>query len=108
MSNYSPSLPIILFFAFLLGASGRGWQGLYFSAVSEQVGEDDTGLGVGLSLVFVRLGILTGPPVFGYFADQAESYSYSWLLLGIIMSVVIMVSYYFLTKFNHKKEVKQK
>jgi len=107
MSNYSPSLPIILFFAFLLGASGRGWQGLYFSAVSEQVGEDDTGLGIGLSMVFVRLGILTGPPVFGYFADQAESYSYSWLILGIMMIVVIMVSHYFLTKFNHKKEVKQ-
>ncbi|MCF8001141.1 MAG: MFS transporter [Halanaerobiales bacterium] len=107
MSNYSPSLPIILFFAFLLGGSGRGWQGLYFSAVSEQVGEDDTGLGIGLSMVFVRLGILSGPPIFGYFADQADSYSYSWLLLGIIMISVIIVSYYFLTKFNSLKEVSQ-
>ncbi|MFO7814795.1 MAG: MFS transporter [Halanaerobiales bacterium] len=107
MSNYSPSLPIILFFAFLLGASGRGWQGLYFSAVSEEVGEEDTGLGVGLSLVFVRLGILVGPPVFGYFADQAESYSYSWLLLGILVITVIIISYYFLTKFHSLKEIKQ-
>lgn len=107
MSNYSPSLPLIFFFAFLLGGSGRGWQGLYFSAVSEQVGEDDTGLGVGLSMVFVRLGILSGPPIFGYFADQADSYSYSWLLLGIIMIAVIIVSYYFLTRFNSLKEVSQ-
>lgn len=107
MSNYSPSLPLILFFAFLLGGSGRGWQGLYFSAVSEQVGEDDTGLGIGVSMVFVRLGILSGPPIFGYFADQADSYSYSWLLLGIIMTAVIIVSYYFLTKFNSLKEVNQ-
>lgn len=107
MSNYSPSLLLIMFFAFLLGGSGRGWQGLYFSAVSEQVGEDDTGLGIGLSMVFVRLGILSGPPIFGYFADQADSYSYSWLLLGIIMTAVIIVSYYFLTKFNSLKEVNQ-
>ena len=107
MSNFSPSLPLILFFAFLLGGSGRGWQGLYFSAVSEQVGEDDTGLGIGLSMVFVRLGILSGPPIFGYFADQADSYSYSWFLLGIIMIAVIIVSYYFLNKFNSLKEAKQ-
>jgi MFS family permease len=87
---------------FLLGLSARGWQGLYFSAVSEQVGEKDTGLGIGLSLVFVRIGLLSGPPLFGLIADFNNSYTKSWLLLGIIIFISIIISYYFLFKFNHK------
>ncbi len=102
LSNFKPSLIIILILTFLLGLSARGWQGLYFSAVSEQVGEKDTGLGIGLSLVFVRIGLLSGPPVFGLIADLNSSYTISWLLLGIIIFICIMISYYFLSKFNTK------
>jgi MFS family permease len=102
LSNFKPVLIIILILTFLLGLSARGWQGLYFSAVSEQVGEKDTGLGIGLSLVFVRIGLLSGPPLFGLIADFNNSYTKSWLLLGIIIFISIIISYYFLFKFNHK------
>lgn len=102
LSNFNPSLIIILILTFLLGLSARGWQGLYFSSVSEQVGKEDTGLGVGLSLVFVRIGLLSGPPVFGLIADLKSSYNLSWLLLGAVIFICIMISYYFLSKFNHR------
>jgi MFS family permease len=85
LNNYNPSIFLIIFLGFMLGGTGRGWQGLYFSAVSEQVGEEKTGIGVGLSLVFVRLGIILGPPIFGFIADKAGSYSYSWLILAFFV-----------------------
>lgn len=100
----NPSIIVILFLSFLLGALGRGWQGLYFAAVSKQVGEDKAGMGIGLSLLFVRFGIIIGPPVFGYIADRTGTYTYSWILLSITTTVVILISYYFLNKF-HKERV---
>lgn len=100
LKTLNPSIVIILFLAFLLGALGRGWHGLYFATISKQVGEDKAGMGIGLSLLFVRFGIIIGPPIFGYIADRTGTYTYSWLLLSITTTVVILISYYFLNKFR--------
>jgi len=100
MNNFNSSLLIIFICAFLLGATGRGWQGLYFSAVSDQLDEGKTGIGIGLSLVFVRIGIIIGPPIFGYIADRSGSYSYSWILLSIVTFITIITIYFTLGKFK--------
>lgn len=100
MNNFNPSLLIIFICAFLLGATGRGWQGLYFSAISDQLDTDKTGIGIGLSLVFVRIGIIIGPPIFGYIADRSGSYSYSWILLSIVTFITIITIYFTLGKFK--------
>ena len=104
LSNLKVSIYLIFFLAFLLGASGRGWQGLYFAAVSDQVGNSVTGLGIGLSLVFVRLGIIIGPPTFGFIADRYNSYYISWLILGIVFLIFIIISYFYLDKYNRSKK----
>jgi predicted MFS family arabinose efflux permease len=102
LSNFNPALPVILILAFLLGATGRGWHGLYFSEVSDQVGEEKAGMGVGLSLLFIRIGIIVGPPIFGYIADMAGTYSYSWLLLGIVTIASILIINYLLIQYQEK------
>lgn len=106
LHNFNPSLFIILFFAFLLGASGRGWHGLYFSEVSNQLGEKHTGMGVGLSLFFVHLGIIIGPPLFGYIADCADTYSFSWLFLSIITIIPILYINHFISKYYKMQKTK--
>src|SRR6056297_1819796 len=103
LSNFNPALPIIMVLAFLLGATGRGWHGLYFSEVSDQVGEEKAGMGIGLSLLFIRIGIIVGPPIFGYIADRTGTYAYSWLLLGIITIVFVITLNYFLLMYKDKK-----
>ncbi len=103
LSNFNPVLPIILILAFFLGATGRGWHGLYFSEVSNQVGEEKAGMGIGLSLLFIRIGIIVGPPIFGYIADRTGTYAYSWLLLGIITIVSVITLNYFLLMYKDKQ-----
>lgn len=98
LHNFNPSISLILFLGFIFGSVGRGWQGLYFSAISEQVGMEDTGTGIGLSLVFVRSGIVIGPPIFGFIADQTGSYSYSWFFLAMFIFAAIITGNHFLNK----------
>ncbi|MBS3811879.1 MAG: MFS transporter [Halanaerobiales bacterium] len=103
LNYFNPSLIFILFLAFMLGATGRGWHGLYFSEVSKQVGEENAGMGVGLALFFIRFGIIIGPPIFGLIADETNTYSYSWLSLSIIVFIVIIISNYFLNKYEDER-----
>jgi len=100
LKDVSFLLTFVLIMAFLLGGTGRGWHGIYFSSISSQVGKDDAGLATGLSLFFIRMGILSGPPIFGFIADVYDSYRYSWLFLGVVSLIIITISYYFLTKFE--------
>lgn len=91
--------PIILMvLAFLVGYSGRGWQGLYFASVSETVEDEYVGVAAGFSSVFLKIGIMAGPPIFGYIADIRDSYDLSWTLLGIILFIASVGQYMF-----HKK-----
>lgn len=100
LSNFNPPIFIILILAFLFGLVGRGWNGLYFSAVSKHVKEKNTGISVGFSLFFVRFGIVIGPPIFGLIADKTGSYNYSWLVLSIYTLLALIVSIIILSKLN--------
>ncbi|MGM0603406.1 MAG: MFS transporter [Bacillota bacterium] len=105
LSKLNPHISIILVVAFVLGSVGRGWHGLYFSAVSKQLGDEDTGMGVGLSLLFVRFGIIIGPPIFGLIADKTGSYSLSWLLMAVYTITALFTSNILLSK-SEKSAVK--
>lgn len=101
LNNFNPPLLLILALAFLFGMVGRGWNGLYFSAVSKHVREKYTGVSVGFSLLFVRFGIVIGPPIFGFIADKTGSYNFSWLLLGIYTAVAIVSGIIMLSRANN-------
>ncbi|RCW47733.1 MULTISPECIES: MFS transporter [unclassified Halanaerobium] len=105
LSKLDPHISILLFIAFVLGSVGRGWNGLYFSAVSKQLGDENTGIGVGLSLLFVRFGIIIGPPIFGLIADKTGSYSLSWLIMAVYTVIALFTSNILLSK-SEKSAVK--
>lgn len=100
LGSLNPPIFLILILAFLIGLVGRGWNGLYFSAVSKHVQKKDTGISVGFSLFFVRFGIIIGPPVFGLIADQTGSYNYSWLSLSIYTFIALITSIILLNKLS--------
>jgi MFS transporter, ACS family, hexuronate transporter len=94
----SPAWAIVFLSAFLLGCSAFGWQAVYFVMVGESTHPDQVGLASGVSLLFVRVGMLTAPPIFGVIADKGGSYTSSWLIFGI---VIIAVSFQFLIRDGH-------
>jgi len=86
--------PIIIFlFSFILGLGAIGWSGAYFVVIGELAGEERAGIATGLSLLFIRTGILFAPLGFGFIADMKGNYESSWLLFGLI---IIGVSLLFL------------
>lgn len=88
-------LPLFIFFmiSFLMGFSALGYFGLYATSVSESTNQDDIGTAFGISLIFIRLGGMLSPPVFGYIADLKGDYSYSWLFIGIFLMIGTVVFY---------------
>ena len=60
---------------------------MYFVSVGEFAGDKQMGIATGLSLFFVRGGMLVAPPVFGFIADVKGTYQYGWLLFGIVIIV---------------------
>lgn len=87
------NVSILFSLAFLLGFTGRGWQGIYYSSVADVAQKAFIGTTIGLSLVFVRMGLMLGPPIFGYFADLRGFYDYGWLVIGFIVLVVSILLY---------------
>lgn len=94
---------IILLISFLLGLTAFGWSGLYFTVVGERARPEQTGIASGLSLVFLRTGVVIGPPLFGLLADHYDHYYNSWLVLAGIISVSGTVYYYLQNKVDKKR-----
>lgn len=80
----SASIEMIYFSSLILGFVSLGWLGLYFTTIIELASEKLAGIGTGLSLVFVRLGVLLSPPIFGLAADFNNNYQLSWLGLSLL------------------------
>jgi len=88
----SQQLPIwsIGVLALIFGACAIGWNGIYLTLVVELVGKGREGMGTGVSLTIAYLGILIGPPCFGYIVDKTGSYTHAWLLLCIMILLTII------------------
>ncbi|MFW5790431.1 MAG: MFS transporter [Halanaerobiaceae bacterium] len=93
---------IILIISFLLGLTAFGWSGLYFTVVGERVRPEQTGIASGLSLVFLRTGVVVGPPLFGLLADHYDHYHNSWLILAGLIFITGIIYYYLQTKEDKK------
>ncbi|MFN2362857.1 MAG: MFS transporter, partial [Halarsenatibacteraceae bacterium] len=94
---------IILIISFLLGLTAFGWSGLYFTVVGERARPEQTGIASGLSLVFLRTGVVVGPPLFGLLADHYDHYHNSWLVLAGIVFVSGTIYYYLQSKEDKKR-----
>ena len=100
MSSLELPVYIVYLSSLILGFVSLGWMGLYFTAVIELASEKLAGIGTGLSLVFVRFGVLLSPPLFGLLADLNSSYQLSWLGMALITGLFTLVfAYIYKDKF---------
>ncbi|MGM0420810.1 MAG: MFS transporter [Bacillota bacterium] len=100
----SSSAVLLLFISFLLGLTALGWSGLFFTVVSERARPEQTGIASGLSLIFLRSGVVIGPPLFGMLADYFDHYFYSWLILGVFVLTAGLLYYFLQTREDNKEQ----
>jgi ACS family hexuronate transporter-like MFS transporter len=75
-------IPLVVVFAFLLGCSAMGWNGLYLTLLSESVPMHTAATAMGASLTVAFVGMFLASPLFGLVADLTGSYGASWLGLA--------------------------
>jgi MFS family permease len=60
--------------------------------VGEISGKEMTGIATGISFLISNLGVVIGPPLFGYFIDATGEYHLSWILIGFCMAMVALLN----------------
>jgi sugar phosphate permease len=75
-------IPLVTVFAFLLGCSAMGWNGLYLTLLSESVPMHAAATAMGASLTIAFVGMFFASPLFGLVADLTGSYGASWFGLA--------------------------
>jgi len=92
----TPSTPVWLLYLFsiYLGITVMGWIGIWMILVGELSQGKATGLGMGLSFFFANLGMLLGPPFFGFLTDFFHSFFLSWVFLALCMTIASFLLLY--------------
>lgn len=68
-----------------------GWNGLHITLVTELAGPDRAGTGLGISLTWIQIGIISGPPMFGWLVDVTGSYQLAWVALGAALALASLL-----------------
>lgn len=92
ISRVAVGFPVVAGVSFLMGFFVLGLPALYFTAVTEVAPAEDAGAATGIALVFSRVGIVVGAPLFGLIADLSGSYARSWLLMAVAAVAITAVS----------------
>jgi MFS transporter, ACS family, aldohexuronate transporter len=71
--------------ALVFGFFGIGWNGVQHTMMAELAGPRAAGTAVGLGLAVSSLGVMLGPPVFGWCVTAAGGYRGPWIGLSIVM-----------------------
>jgi sugar phosphate permease len=72
---------------FLFGSSAFGWNAIHLTWVAELAGSSLAGMATGVSLSIGLVGVLLGPPLFGYIIDKTSSYLNAWLFFFVMMVI---------------------
>lgn len=96
--RFFPSKELLYLLVIFFGLTGVGWNAIYLTMVGEISGKELTGIGTGISFLFSNLGVVVGPPLFGYLIDVTGEYHLSWLLIGLCMAMVALLN------IIHRKE----
>ena len=86
----------------ILGVAAIGWGGLFATMAGELGGRELAGMAYGVTASVVVLGVLVGPPIFGYIVDSTGSFQIAWLVLAL--SGVISMMFASLIR-EHKKQI---
>ncbi len=89
-SSFWLIVPLCLVFGFV----GIGWGGLQLTLIGEFAGREIAGTVTAMSAVFVMIGNMAGPPIFGYIVDATGSYSIAWLFLAILAILALVLLFF--------------
>lgn len=86
-------MPTLLAFAilFVFGASATGWNGVYLAEVARRAPAGMAGVATGGSLAITFLGVVLGPPVFGFLSASFDSYRVGYAALAIPIAVCSVI-----------------
>ena len=73
----------ILGISFVFGIFALAIPGLVFTTIGDVVEDRLIGTATGIALVFIRTGVVIGPPIVGFVADIRGNYQASWILLAL-------------------------
>jgi len=88
-------IPLVAVFAFLLGLSAMGWNGVYLTLLAESVPMHAAATAIGASLTIAFVGMFLASPLFGLAADLTGSYGAPWLglagwaLVGVLLGFLV-------------------
>jgi cyanate permease len=60
-----------------------GWGGLYATIAGELGGKELAGVATGVSSAILIIGVIIGPPLFGYIVDRTESFQIAWSVMAV-------------------------
>jgi MFS family permease len=95
-----PSKGLLYLLVIFFGLTGIGWNAIYLTMVGEISGKELTGIGTGISFLISNLGVVIGPPLFGYLIDVTGEYHLSWVFICLCMAMVA-----FLNKIHPKEKI---
>jgi MFS transporter, ACS family, hexuronate transporter len=87
-----PATWLIYFFVILFGLTGVGWTAIYLTMIGEFPGKELTGIATGIAFILTNIGVLVGPPLFGFFVDLTGGYTLSWSFIGVCMAMVALLA----------------
>ncbi len=73
----------------VFGALGIGWNGVQLTLLAELAGKALAGTAVGLGLAVGALGVILGPPAFGWLVAAAGGYGPAWIALAGAMVLAL-------------------
>lgn len=74
--------PLLILVAVGLGVSAIGWNGVYLAVLAELAGPRTVGIVTAVGLFVANIGLVSGPPLFGWLVDLTGSYQPAWLALA--------------------------
>jgi MFS transporter, ACS family, hexuronate transporter len=83
--------PWLAVLALVFGFAGIGWNGVQHTLMAELAGPGAAATAVGLGLAVSSVGVMLGPPVFGWLVQTAGGYRAPWIGLAASMAVGLAV-----------------
>lgn len=85
---------ILLWF---LGFSATGWNALFLVSLVEQAGQEVAGTAIGICMSLGYIGMIGGPPIFGWIVDKTGSYglAFQFTALALALTAGLVGAYRF-------------
>ena len=74
----------------ILGVASLGWGGLYATMAGELGGREVAGAAAGAASAVIMVGVMLGPPLFGFIIDSTGSYQVAWLAMALAAAISIL------------------